>query len=519
MPTLPLPDGLMLFYDLVHRLNSTLDLEVVLRQVIEQVNQFLNIDATSVSLLDAESQELVIQMTVGQASDPQPGLRLPPYAGIAGWVVRHAEPLLVVDAQQDQRFYPSVDQRTGFSTRALICVPLLSKDQPIGVVQAMSRSPKAFSRADLAFMVTLADVASMAIANARLYRAEQGARSQAEALKRTAETISSSLSVEQVVMQALEQLARVLPCDSTTVYVLEQPERGQGDERQRGKEYLRVLAAHGLGDEQPIVGTVVPAEDVLLFSHLRTTMLPIAMSDVRAQSTYPHRSGVEAIGSWLGVPMISQGEVIGQVSIARHQMSEFTTAEIEIGMAFAHQIAAAVSRALLYRDACARADELAVRDEVASAASTSLDPAVYLARALDSVLGLLGLSSGGVALWDEAGWRLNWQVRRGHLPQVVDRLLDLSSQEGRALRSTISAHETTVLELPTPGTREAPEGDGKGETAVVALVPVPTQRMPPGILVLCSRERRQFQGSQLSLLEAIGRQLGIALDRGIDGPA
>ncbi len=35
---LPLPDGLTLFYDLVHRLNSTLDLEVVLRQVIEQVN-------------------------------------------------------------------------------------------------------------------------------------------------------------------------------------------------------------------------------------------------------------------------------------------------------------------------------------------------------------------------------------------------------------------------------------------------------------------------------------------------
>ena len=147
MPALPLPDSLMLFYDLVHRLNSTLDLEVVLRQVIEQVNQFLNTDATSVSLLDAESQELVIQMTVGQASDPQPGLRLPPYAGIAGWVVRHAEPLLVADAQQDQRFYPSVDQRTGFSTRALICVPLLSKDQPIGVIQAMNRSPKAFSRA------------------------------------------------------------------------------------------------------------------------------------------------------------------------------------------------------------------------------------------------------------------------------------------------------------------------------------------------------------------------------------
>ena len=57
-------------------------------------------------------------------------------------------------------------------------------------------------------------------------------------------------------------------------------------------------------------------------------------------------------------------------------MGEFTAAEIEIGMAFAHQIAAAVSRALLYRDACARADELAIRDKVALAVGASLDPAV-----------------------------------------------------------------------------------------------------------------------------------------------
>ena len=57
-------------------------------------------------------------------------------------------------------------------------------------------------------------------------------------------------------------------------------------------------------------------------------------------------------------------------------MGEFTAAEIEIGMAFAHQIAAVVSRARLYRDACARADELAIRDKVALAVGASLDPAV-----------------------------------------------------------------------------------------------------------------------------------------------
>jgi len=355
MPTSPLPpDGLVLFYDLVHRLNSTLDLEVVLRQVIEQVNQFLNIDATSVSLLDAESHELVIQMTVGQATDPQPGLRLPPYAGIAGWVVRHAEPLLIADAQQDQRFYPSVDQRTGFSTRALICVPLLTKDQPVGVIQAISRSPKAFSRADLAFMVTLADVASMAIANARLYRAEQGARSQAEALKRTADIVSSLQSLEQVAGQTLEQLASVVPCDSVAVYVLERPEGGRGDEVQGGKEYLRVLAVYGPGDEQPIVGALVPAEEVFLFPHLRERMRPMAMVDVRAQSADARSSRARATGSWLGIPMVSRGEVVGQISIARHQMGDFAAAEMEMGTAFAQQLATAVSLVHWHRDAGAR---------------------------------------------------------------------------------------------------------------------------------------------------------------------
>ena len=356
-----LAPGLQLFYDLVHRLNSTLDLDIVLAQVIEQVNRFLDIDATSVSLLDADSQELIIQMTIGSATDPHPGLRLPPHAGISGWVAHRGEPVLIDDAQRDNRFYPAVDQLTGFNTRAVICVPLLVKDRTIGVIQAMSRSPGMFSRADLYFVLTVADVAALAIENARLYNAEREARRQAEALKRVAEAIASPRGLEEVLSLALEQLQQVVPYESAAILVADEyapsgtgiPQGGDTPGGTGEERCFAVLSARGFDDRCSVHDTCVPEADVPLFQRLRLIRRPIAIVDTQADGRYVCWSGTEPARSWMGVPMIVQREVVGHISIDRFQVSEFTAQEVEVATAFAQQIAAAITNCRLRRQSYA----------------------------------------------------------------------------------------------------------------------------------------------------------------------
>ena len=304
--------GLRLFYDLAHKFNASLDLDTVLEQVIEQVNHFLNIDATSVSLLDPESKELVIQMTIGSETDPQPGLRLPPYAGIAGWVVRHKEPVLIPDVQNDPRFYPSVDQRTHFTSRSMICVPLIVQNESIGVIQAISASSGVFSQADFYFMIALADVAALHIENARLFKAEQEARQYAQVLKQIAETIGASLSLDHVLDLAMKNLQQVVPCDSIAILVMDgsYPQRlpwyatqGGMIDVQKG-ECLVVLAGYGFDDLDDVLQTCVQASDVPLFEQISFSKHAVTVSDTRLDGRYESWARDERVRSWLGVPLI-----------------------------------------------------------------------------------------------------------------------------------------------------------------------------------------------------------------------
>jgi hypothetical protein len=64
--------------------------------------------------------------------------RFPADRGVAGAVITTARSLRVDDVAMDPRFYPGVDQKTGFTTRSIIAAPLLGPHGPIGVVQGVN---------------------------------------------------------------------------------------------------------------------------------------------------------------------------------------------------------------------------------------------------------------------------------------------------------------------------------------------------------------------------------------------
>ncbi len=99
------------------------------------------------------------------------GLRLPADVGIAGWVARHREAVLLDDASSDPRWHRASGERTGFRPRAMLCVPVVIKNTLLGVIQVMNRlDGRAFDRHQLRLAQILADHTAIAMENARLYR-------------------------------------------------------------------------------------------------------------------------------------------------------------------------------------------------------------------------------------------------------------------------------------------------------------------------------------------------------------
>jgi len=154
-------------------LTSTLDLDQIFTSVTEEVRCLLGATVCSIWLTDPETGELVCRRATGPKSEIVRGWRLAPGEGLAGWVVRHGESLVVPDARVDGRYFGGVDERTGRMLRSILTVPLRAKQAVIGVLQVVDTEVDRFSTTDVELLEILAMSAAIAIENARLYQALQ----------------------------------------------------------------------------------------------------------------------------------------------------------------------------------------------------------------------------------------------------------------------------------------------------------------------------------------------------------
>lgn len=158
---------LNLLHTITSDLTSTLDLESVLTACLERAqNAFASAAA---SILMVEGDELAFRVALGgQASAIKP-FRLPLGQGIAGWVVAHAQGVIVNDPQNDPRYFKAVESDTGFVAASMMAAPLIVNDQAIGVIEVFNK-PGGYTQADLDLLSTIAASAGIALENARLYQ-------------------------------------------------------------------------------------------------------------------------------------------------------------------------------------------------------------------------------------------------------------------------------------------------------------------------------------------------------------
>jgi signal transduction histidine kinase len=161
-------DAILRFGTLI---NSSLHIEDVLEHAMKWAQEFMDAEASSVYELDRPKNELFIRLARGDKKASVRGIRLKIGEGIAGWVARTARAVVSQDVSKDRRFSSKYDDKTGFKTRSVICVPLISKDEPIGVLQVINKkNGKPFSNSDFKLLIGMAQQVAIAMENAKLYQ-------------------------------------------------------------------------------------------------------------------------------------------------------------------------------------------------------------------------------------------------------------------------------------------------------------------------------------------------------------
>ncbi len=155
------------FLDLVSDITSELDLGTLLQRIMGEATRLLKADRSTLFLNDARTAELFSRVAEGDSVDE---IRFPNSVGIAGTVFTSGETINIQHAYADLRFNPSFDRQTGYFTRSILCVPVVSKaGETIGVTQVLNKRGGPFTAEDAQRLKAFTAQVSIALQNAKLF--------------------------------------------------------------------------------------------------------------------------------------------------------------------------------------------------------------------------------------------------------------------------------------------------------------------------------------------------------------
>ncbi len=166
-------------------LSSTHDLAHLLQAVVDVACELTNSEGASILLFDPATGELRFEAAPDIQKNSLKTINVPLDSSVAGWVFTHGRPMVLQDASSDPRVYREVDRTLRSQTKSLLGVPLMVKQKPIGVIEAVNKKDQGqYTQDDLTILETLSGQAAIAIENARLFERTQRALDEVQALHR-----------------------------------------------------------------------------------------------------------------------------------------------------------------------------------------------------------------------------------------------------------------------------------------------------------------------------------------------
>ena len=282
---------------------TALDLRTVLQRLLFAAIQHVGGERGSIVVMDDLGKPVDATIVYGKQlhEHTTQQLRDTVERGLAGWVIQHRKPALVPDTSKDERWLRRADDSVDKSgAKSAICVPLMARERLVGVLTLVHSVPDAFTEEHLELMQAIADQASVAVLNARLYTESQRTARVMSALVEAAATINASLEMPDVWRRILNQTMQALQVETVALALIEPAGDDLVFQAAAGHNSGSIPGRHILS-EQGLAGLVV--------SNGRGLVVPSVSQDDR-YSEVDRFGGIEMRAVAI-VPIQSQGEVIG----------------------------------------------------------------------------------------------------------------------------------------------------------------------------------------------------------------
>jgi PAS domain S-box-containing protein len=314
-----------------------LEISDLLQRMLDRACHLFAAPHGFVALVDVDRDDLFLRAATG-AFRQFMGRRLKKNEGAAGrvWATGQA---VVVDGYDDWEWrWQAVPPKT---YNSVLAVPLESQAGVIGVIGvAADDTHYSFGSEETSLLQRFAELASVALDNARLFETEREARREAETLLAASESLGSSLELSTVLQTILRELQKVVAYDSASV------QRLSGDR-------LTIIGGVGLKNLDELLGTPFFINDISIPNGtVVSRRAPLIVNETMSYPGFADATRDAAlIRSWLGVPLLAGEKVIGIISLDKQQPGFYKPRHARLAMAFAQQAAIAIENARHFSDA------------------------------------------------------------------------------------------------------------------------------------------------------------------------
>jgi len=290
----------------------------------------------TIFLNDENSQELYSRVAQGNFRRE---IRIMNTKGVAGWVFSNKEGAIILDAYKDDRFDKSVDMRTGYRTKSILCAPLKTVGgEVIGVSQILNKIDGKFNDDDLEILEAMTKQAAIAIqGNIIVEQIEKSRKQELEFLDIVSQ-VSSELELGPLLERIIGTVTKMLNAERSTLFINDEKTNELYTEVAEGVGKTVIRFPNHLG----IAGTV--------FTSGQALNIPHAYADLRFNPGVDRSTGYFT-RSMLCTPVINkEGRRIGVCQVLNKRDGPFTDEDQKRLAAFTSQISMAIENAKLFND-------------------------------------------------------------------------------------------------------------------------------------------------------------------------
>ena len=485
---------------------TTTRLEDILETIYRETSRVMDTSNLYVALYHPEEEKVTFDyfMEDGRRISPEP-LYLRD-GGLTVHIVQTRQPVLLGERDLDRELAELGIRLVGRPARSYLGVPMLAGERVVGVIAVQSPDrPRAYDRRHQDLLTNIANMAAVAIENARLARAQERRITELSILNEIGRAVSSTLELDQLLEVIHQQVSRLF--DTTNFYIATYEE---------GTDEWTLLFQLERGKRLPPSTHKVRAG---LTGYIIRNRRPLLLRNLQENLAFKREQNIPQLGeqalSWLGVPLLAADKVVGVMAIQSYEQENlYDEEDLALFSTIAGQVAVALQNARLFRELEERLADLSILNEVAQAillAETEEDLLAAIHRQVGRVMDATNFY---VALYDEARQEIDFAyfVEEGRRDFSISRH-PLSA--GGLTAYIVQTRQPLFLDKDIDARLAQLGIVGKGRPAKSYMgVPMLVGEQVVGAMAVQSYEREEaFTSRHLALFTNIATQAALAIQR------